>query len=79
MVNSDSTVPVRSRNPGTISTFSRKDEIGRTAIQRGTSDIVVFAPPLEIPLANDKLEYEPDCEPGRVVDASCRRDEGYTD
>jgi hypothetical protein len=50
-----------------------------TAIQCGTRDIVVLAPPLKIALANDKLEYEPDREPGRVVDARRWRDEGYTD
>lgn len=50
-----------------------------TAIQRGTRDIVVLAPPPKIALANEILEYEPDREPGRVVDARCWRDEGYTD
>lgn len=50
-----------------------------TAIQRGTCDIVVLAPPRKAALANDKLEYEPDREPGRVVDARRWRDKGYTD
>ena len=85
MVNNERTVPVRSPRPGTVSTrvpCDKKDNAGNevhTAIQRGTRDIVVLAPPLEVALANNKLEYEPDREPGRVVDARRRRDEGYTD
>lgn len=41
----------------------------QTAIQRRASDVVIFTPPRKVTLANDVLEHETDCEPGRVIDA----------
>ncbi len=50
-----------------------------TAIQRGTSDVIILHPPLEVALADKKLEYEPNRKPGRIVDTRRWRNEGYTD
>jgi hypothetical protein len=46
----------------------------QTTVQRGTRNVVVLAPPCEVALANDELEHEPDCKPGRVVDSRRGRD-----
>jgi len=45
----------------------------QTTIQRRACDVVVFTPPCKVTFANDKLEHETDCEPGRVIDARCWR------
>jgi hypothetical protein len=41
----------------------------QSTVQRGTRNVVVLAPPCEVALANDELEHEPDCKPGRVIDS----------